>query len=244
MAEGGKSAKDVFKKTLPKLINILGKDPPFSVVTASLNAEDLITDQELGAIKTKQGVERGSEVAYTLRDKIKDSDDPNACLLAICEIFESELVDNATLKKHGESMRTSISNGTAATPVQVPAVTPSAPPHPSAAALPPPRTNPNELGINDLVTVRTVLTEAMFGPVHWTDLGLSLGLFMPTLNVISRTNGDANDYLNLALQYWLQKKDNVTGTTWHNLIRAVRSTGDNAAADRIRGILRSRNINC
>uniref|UniRef100_A0A1X7SQW7 CARD domain-containing protein n=1 Tax=Amphimedon queenslandica TaxID=400682 RepID=A0A1X7SQW7_AMPQE len=105
----GKSAKDVFKKTLPKLINILGKDPPFSVVTASLNAEDLITDQELGAIKTKQGVERGSEVAYTLRDKIKDSDDPNACLLAICEIFESEDVDNATLKKHGANMRTNIS---------------------------------------------------------------------------------------------------------------------------------------
>ena len=160
----GKSAKEVFRKTLPKLINVLGKNPPFSVVTASLNAEDLITDQELEAIRTKQGVERGSEVAYTLRDKIKESDDPNVCLLKICEIFESEDVDNAVLKKHGANMRTSISSkthsisiyilsnkyfilidGTAATPPQVPAVTPSAPPHSSAAALPVQRTNPNEL---------------------------------------------------------------------------------------------------
>ncbi|XP_019861338.1 PREDICTED: uncharacterized protein LOC109589755 [Amphimedon queenslandica] len=56
-------------------------------------------------------------------------------------------------------MRTSISNGTAATPVQVPAVTPSAPPHPSAAALP--RTNPNELGIGDLDIVLSVLANEL-----------------------------------------------------------------------------------
>ena len=91
--------------------------------------------------------------------------------------------------------------------------------------------------------VRSVLSQAMFGPVHWTDLGLSLGLFMPTLGVIGKTNGDANDYLNLTLQKWLEKKDKVTGTTWNNLIRAVKSTGDNAAAERIPGILRSRQIN-
>ncbi|XP_019858461.1 PREDICTED: uncharacterized protein LOC109586696 [Amphimedon queenslandica] len=228
MAEGGKSAKDVFKKTLPNFINILGKDPPFSVVTASLNAEDLITDQELEAIMTKQGVERGREVAFTLRDKIKDSDDPNVCLLAICKIFESELVDNATLKKHGESMRTSISSTAAASTARHPVS------HPEEYS----KRKFGELDIGDLKTVRSVLTKAMFGPVHWTDLGLSLGLIMPTLNVIGRTNGDANDYLKLTLQYWLEKKDNVTGTTWDNLIRAVRSTGDNAAAERMQGILK------
>ncbi|XP_019863938.1 PREDICTED: uncharacterized protein LOC109593181 [Amphimedon queenslandica] len=112
MAEGGRSAKEVFKKTLPKLISTLGKDPPFTVVTTALYAEDLITGQELEAIKTKQGVQRGSEVGFKLDDKIKESDDPNACLLAICEIFESEGVDNAILKKHGASMRTSISSKT------------------------------------------------------------------------------------------------------------------------------------
>ena len=94
-------------------------------------------------------------------------------------------------------------------------------------------------GIADLVLVLSVLSQAMFGSVHWTDLGLSLGLFMPTLNVIGRTNGDANDYLKLTLQKWLEKKDKVTGTTWHDLIRAVKSTGDKAAAERIPGILKS-----
>ena len=93
-------------------------------------------------------------MAYKLKDKIKESDDPNACLLTICDIFESDDVDNAILKKHGENMRASISSkthsitilskhfvlidGTAATSAQVSTVTPSAPPFPSATT---PRTN-------------------------------------------------------------------------------------------------------
>uniref|UniRef100_A0A1X7TQR2 Uncharacterized protein n=1 Tax=Amphimedon queenslandica TaxID=400682 RepID=A0A1X7TQR2_AMPQE len=151
MAEGGKSAKDVFKKTLPKLINVLGKDPSFSVVTASLNAEDLITDQELEAIMTKQ-------------------------------------VDNATLKKHGESMRTSISNGTAATPVQVPAVTPSAPPYPSAAALP--RTNPNELGIGDLDIVLSVLANELVPTATVSSNGSSRSTSSTSMQTASTSNTD------------------------------------------------------
>ncbi|XP_019858013.1 PREDICTED: uncharacterized protein LOC109586279 [Amphimedon queenslandica] len=138
MAEGSKTAEEVFKKTLPKLINTLWKDPLFTVVTATLYAEGLITKQELEAIKTKQGVERGSEVAFKLTDKIKASDDPTACLLTICEIFESDDVENDTLKKHGASMRESISNGTTATP--------------QVSSYPPivaPRTNPNKLSASD-----------------------------------------------------------------------------------------------
>ena len=89
-------------------------------------------------------------MAYKLRDKIRESDDPNACLLTICDIFGSDDVDNAILKKHGENMRASISSkthsimilskhfvlidGTAATPAQVSTVTPSAPPFPPATA--------------------------------------------------------------------------------------------------------------
>ena len=82
----------------------------------------------------------------------------------------------------------------------------------------------------------------MFGAVKWTDLGLSLGLYVTTLDPIGLTNGDANTYLQKTLKEWLKKVDKVTGTTWDDLIRAVRSTGDNAAADRIPGILKSRNI--
>ena len=82
----------------------------------------------------------------------------------------------------------------------------------------------------------------MFGAVKWTDLGLSLGLFVTTLDTIGLTNGDANTYLQKALKGWLKKEDKVRGTTWNDLIRAVRSTGDNAAAERIPGILKARNI--
>ena len=94
----------------------------------------------------------------------------------------------------------------------------------------------------DLKLIKEVLKEAMFGSVKWMDFGLSLGLYMPTLNVIDSTKGDANSYLQKTLEKWLEKEDKVTGTTWNDLIRAVRSTGDNAAADRIPGILKARNI--
>ena len=94
----------------------------------------------------------------------------------------------------------------------------------------------------DLKLIKEVLKEVMFGSVKWMDFGLSLGLYMPTLNVIDSTKGDANSYLQKTLEKWLEKEDKVTGTTWNDLIRAVRSTGDNAAADRIPAILKARNI--
>ena len=82
----------------------------------------------------------------------------------------------------------------------------------------------------------------MFGAIKWIDLGLKLGLYMPTLNVIGQSNGDANTYLKKTLEEWLEKKDGVRETTWNDLIRAIRSTGDYAAADRIPAILKARNI--
>ena len=82
----------------------------------------------------------------------------------------------------------------------------------------------------------------MFGAVNWQDLGLSLGLYMPTLNVISYTIGNADDHLRMTIQKWLEKKDNVKETTWQILIDAVKRTGDRAAAQRIPAILKSRSI--
>ena len=82
-----------------------------------------------------------------------------------------------------------------------------------------------------------VLNKAMFGPVNWRSLGLKLGLYMPTLDVISRTSGDANDHLMQTIQKWLTKQDGVRGTTWQILIDAVKRTGDNAAAQRIPTII-------
>lgn len=99
--------------TFPRLTAALGKEPTFTIVTDFLLGEDLITEQQLEAIKTKSNLtdrQRGSEVAHKLHDKIKESDDPTKCLLSICDIFESEDVNNETLKKHGESMRRIISS--------------------------------------------------------------------------------------------------------------------------------------
>ena len=82
-----------------------------------------------------------------------------------------------------------------------------------------------------------VLKEVMFGAVNWQSLGLKLGLYMPTLNVISRTIGNADDHLMQTIQKWLEKKDGVRGTTWQILIDAVERTGDRAAAQRMPAII-------
>ena len=96
----------MFKKTIPKIIGTLGQEPPFIIVTASLSAEELITDQELKHIKAKPSpAEKGDEITQKLLNKIEGSDDPVQCLLTICDVFESEDVDNETLRKHGASMR-------------------------------------------------------------------------------------------------------------------------------------------
>ena len=87
-----------------------------------------------------------------------------------------------------------------------------------------------------------VLKEAMFSAVNWQRLGLSLGLYITTLDVISRTSGDANNHLKLTIQKWLEKKDGVRGTTWQILIDAVKRTGDNAAAQIMSAIIKTRNI--
>ena len=89
------------------------------------------------------------------------------------------------------------------------------------------------LDVGDVNQVIKVLEKAMFGPARWRNLGLSLGLIVTTLDVIGQTNGDANDRLEQTIQKWLERKDQVTGTTWQILKEAVKSTGDNAAASRI-----------
>uniref|UniRef100_A0A1X7U9I0 Death domain-containing protein n=1 Tax=Amphimedon queenslandica TaxID=400682 RepID=A0A1X7U9I0_AMPQE len=98
--------------------------------------------------------------------------------------------------------------------------------------------NGSELTIQDLALVETVLGEAMFGPVSWQKLGLDLGIYITNLNVIEREKGDSTEHLRKTLQQWLNKVDKVRDTRWPTLIKAVRSTGDNAAADRMPNIIK------
>ena len=101
----------MFKETIPKIMGTLGQEPPFIIVTASLSAKYLITDEELEHIETKPTpIEKGKEITKRLQKKIKDSDDPVGCLLTICDVFESEEVNNETLRKHGASMRSNFTS--------------------------------------------------------------------------------------------------------------------------------------
>ena len=59
----------------------------------------------------------------------------------------------------------------------------------------------------------------------WKDIGLKLGLFPNTLEIIGQT---ADDCLHSMLDKWLQRKDNVCkkgGSTWSTLIQALKSVG-------------------
>ena len=148
----GKSAKKVFKKTIPKIIGTLGQEPPFIIVIRSLSAEELITDQELKHIKAKLSpAEKGDEITQKLLDKIEASDNPVQCLLTICDVFESEEVDNETLRKHGASMRSNFTSkktllSKPPTPSLIGTATPQATSSPPQPALIPSATKkPNEI---------------------------------------------------------------------------------------------------
>ena len=49
--------------------------------------------------------EKGNELTQKLLCKIEASDDPVDCLWTICDVFESEKVNNEGLMRHGKNMR-------------------------------------------------------------------------------------------------------------------------------------------
>ena len=233
----------------------------FTNVTNGLFGKRIITRQEISGIESQPNLndgQRGTKVAFLLYDKIKESDDPVQCLLKICDVFESGPVNDASLKKHGTNIRSKFTgNKSLFLTVYFKSIIRN-----NHILLQSTAFTFNKkslywtkyvtcahnyfqflsLALAHLALILSVLKEAMFSAIKWIDLGLSLGLYMPTLNVIDQTNGNADDHLRMTIQKWLEKKDGVRGTTWDDLIRAVRSTGDNAAADSIPAILKSRSI--
>ncbi|XP_019852857.1 PREDICTED: uncharacterized protein LOC109582563 [Amphimedon queenslandica] len=227
---------DIFQDKFGEIPPLIGKEANFTTVTDNLFAKKLITKKEIAGITTQHNLDdnkRGSALAMHLFDKIDvDDDDKSAqCLQKICDVFESKNVNNEELKKIGADMRKKLLSTTATSQVWPTDAISSAPPQPSEPTTT--QTNPNELNVGDVQKVLNALNKAMFGPTNWRSLGLSLGLIAPTLDTIGRTNGDAEDYLEKTIQKWLQRKDQVKGTTWKILKEAVASTGDNAAAGRI-----------
>ena len=83
------------------------------------------------------------------------------------------------------------------------------------------------------------LNDRHFGTANWKNLGLSLGLYMPTLDTIQtdiciRTNDDC---LSACLSAWLRLRDGVKkkgGATWLSLVTALCDIEENAVADGIK----------
>lgn len=73
-----------------------------------------------------------------------------------------------------------------------------------------------------------------FGASTWDMLGLHLGLHQTTLNEIKRENaGNCKQCLKETIGAWLKCQDDVQEATAQGLIKAVESTGDRAAANKL-----------
>ena len=91
-------------------------------------------------------------------------------------------------------------------------------------------------GIRDLDQILKVLRDHHFGTANWKNLGLSLGLYMPTLDTIKSDTDTSGDHLCECLSAWLKLQDGVKekgGATWLSLVTALRGIQENAVADGI-----------
>lgn len=102
---------------MPSISPLIGKKSNFTNVTNCLFGRKLITIQELNGITSQQNLtddERGSRVAFILYEKIEESakndprEGPVRCLMAICDVFEDQIINDASLKTHAASMRSKI----------------------------------------------------------------------------------------------------------------------------------------
>ena len=92
------------------------------------------------------------------------------------------------------------------------------------------------LDISALMDVIQTLKDNYFSTSKWIDLGLSLGLYYPTLKDIDAQYKDINDCLRECLAKWLNKEDNVEKKgvpSWTSLIKGLRTMGDKALAEKI-----------
>ena len=108
---------EIYREALPSISPLIGKQSNFTNVTNCLFGKKLITIQELNGIKSQQNLtddERGSKVAFILYEKIEGStendpkDGPFQCLMTICDVFEDQRINDASLKGHAVSMRSKI----------------------------------------------------------------------------------------------------------------------------------------
>ena len=93
------------------------------------------------------------------------------------------------------------------------------------------------LDITHLDEVEKVLVANRFPKTKWLPLGLKLGLYKTTLDVIKAENqGDVGSCLLECLSAWLSKADNVVnkgGPNWILLTSSLRDIDEVAVADNV-----------
>ena len=91
--------------------------------------------------------------------------------------------------------------------------------------------------ITQLIDVIDVLKKCCFPDIRWFDLGLELGLWKKTLDIIEKSHSsDIPRCLTECLSKWLSRVDNVDhrgGATWHSLNASLRSMNEKAVADKL-----------
>ena len=91
--------------------------------------------------------------------------------------------------------------------------------------------------MSQLDNIIATLKRCYVSSAVWNQLGLSLGLYYPTLDAIDKKHrGDPTDCLKACLRHWLEKEDKVMangGPTWSSLVNALR-TVNKAAAEKIK----------
>ena len=90
------------------------------------------------------------------------------------------------------------------------------------------------LDISRLDEVVNALKSNNFSKAKWDRLGLSLGLYMPTLESIEvQYRGDVDRCLMKCLTLWLQKKDNARLPSWISLASALNEIDEKAVSEKI-----------
>ena len=98
----------VYRKQIRNMSDLLSNEHVFTDITNELFAQGLVAKKELDnitSVKSLSKNEKGSAMAHLFHDKIKDSDNPWKCVMAICKTLEDDSIEDEKAKKIARNMR-------------------------------------------------------------------------------------------------------------------------------------------